>query len=126
MTEPTYDPTKRYFGPQGSQLCKFIPEYPLGLPTLRSAFNKAAFHHDVGYTGEKRSGFFGGILDAIERRKLDKQFKQAMYSGIAYQLSKNLINEEEADRAADYADLAYSAVRLGGWTFFRTSTSMDT
>lgn len=119
MTMGPYDPTKRYFGPQGSQLCKVIPEYPIGIPTLKSVFNKAAYHHDVGYTGERRSGFWGKILDAIERRKIDKKFKEDMIAGIAYQESKRIISEEQADDAIDYAELAYSAVRLGGWTFFR-------
>lgn len=115
-----YDPTKRYFGPQGSDLCYLIPEAPLGIPQLKPVFNKAAYSHDVGYSGLRRTGWLAWILDAIERRNIDKKFKSDILKGVTQYFVEGLIDDDEADEAEDFADLAHLAVRLGGWTFFRT------
>ncbi len=119
LVEP-YDPKKRYFGPQGSPLCRFIPESPIGIPQLQPVFNIAAYNHDAGYEGCRRSGWFSYILDAMERREIDRKFKRDIMEGITKYFIESRINDDEADTAEEYAELAYNAVRLGGWSFFRT------
>lgn len=114
-----YDPNIRYFGPQGSKLCAIIPEYPKGIPQARNIFNIPAYSHDKGYEGERRKGFFGWIKDAIERRKIDKEFLSSMLDGISSACDRGILSPEEADECDDYAYLAYDAVRIGGWAFFR-------
>lgn len=115
-----YDPNKRYFGPQGSQLCKIIPPSPPGMDQLIPVYNKPAYNHDVGYTGKRRSGFFGKLKDAWERWGIDKDFLIEMVDGIQDAFHEGEITESEFKVAMAYARLAYKAVRAAGWTFFRT------
>lgn len=114
-----YDPDKRYFGPQGSPLCKLIPEAPPTVPQLESVFNRAAYSHDGGYEGNRRSGLRGLIKDYFERRRIDKKFLDDMELGIMQYLSEGKITEEQTDIALLYANVAYKAVRKLGWTFYR-------
>jgi len=114
-----YDPNKRYFGPQGSWLCKLIPEYPAGIPHAQPIFNEAGYHHDVGYEGEERKGFFGWILDAMERRKIDIKLFNDLLDGINTYEEQGILSEEEADTCEAYAKVSYEAIRAGGGFFFR-------
>ena len=114
-----YDPNKRYFGPQGSWLCKLIPEYPKGIPQARPIFNFAGYNHDGGYEGNGRSGFWGWIYDAIERRNIDKALLNDLLEGIISYEEQGILSEEEADECAEYAYVAYEAIRAGGGFFFR-------
>jgi hypothetical protein len=114
-----YNPNERYFGPQGHWLCAFIPEFPRGMPVLRQKFNKPAYNHDGGYEGEKRSGFMGKIRDQWERWGIDKTFLREMNEGINQDFMDGQITKEQLRIAADYANLAYNAVRAFGWSFFR-------
>ena len=114
-----YDPDKRYFGPQGSPLCKLIPEAPPTVPQLEPVFNRAAYNHDVGYSGKRKSGILGYIKDFFERKRIDEKFLDDMELGIMQYLAEDKITEEQADIALLYAKIAYKAVRKLGWTFYR-------
>jgi len=114
-----YDPNKRYFGPQGSPICKLIPEAPPTVPQLEPVFNRAAYTHDVGYSGTKERGFLGWIKNYIERKNIDQKFIDDMTLGIMQYLAEEKITEDEADISLLYAELAYKAVRKLGWTFYR-------
>jgi len=120
-----YDPNKRYFGPQGSKLCAIIPEYPLGIPQAQPIFNRGGYVHDRGYEGERRGGFFGWWWDACERRKIDKQLLTDLLTGIDHACERGELSVAEADRCDTYAHLAYDAIRVGGWVFFRKSNSEE-
>ena len=115
-----YDPNKRYFGPQGSQLCKVIPEYPPTVPQLKGVFNRSGYNHDKGFTGKRRKGFFGWLKDAWERWGIDDRFLEDMQLGIEAALMSGEITEDQAEIAHAYAKLAHKSVRAAGWTFFRT------
>lgn len=114
-----YDQTKRYFGPQGSWLCKLIPEFPAGIPQAQPIFNRGGYTHDRGYEGNKTGGFWGWLRDAMDRRKVDRQLLTDLLVGIAHAEDQGILSESEADRCDDYAHLAYDAIRAGGWMFFR-------
>lgn len=116
-----YDPNKRYFGPQGNWLSEIIPPFPKGMPQLRHIFNYAGYNHDNGYTGKRRSGFFGKITDAWERYQIDKEFLRELEDGIKNAFEARMINADQYADATMYARTAYAAVRAGGWAFFRTS-----
>lgn len=116
-----YNPNERYFGPQGHWSSKFIPPYPLGIHILKDCFNLAAYNHDKGYEGKQRSGFIGIIKDQWERWSIDKKFLREMNEGIEQAFYDGKINSLQKKIAADYANIAYEAVRALGWTFFRKS-----
>jgi len=111
-----YDPDKRYFGPQGSPLCRLIPEAPPTVPQLEPVFNRAAYNHDVGYSGKRKKGILG---EYFERKRIDEKFLYDMELGIMQYLAEDKITEEEADISILYASIAYKAVRKLGWTFYR-------
>lgn len=120
-----YDPNKRYFGPQGSKLCAIIPEYPKGIPQARPVFNYAGYLHDGGYTGERRSGFMGWLWDAKDRYQIDKEMLANIKKGTKRLQKVGGITKEEAEECIGYGKLAYGAIRLGGWNFFRVSDVVD-
>jgi hypothetical protein len=116
-----YNPNERYFGPQGHWLNIFIPPYPLGIQILKDNFNLAAYNHDKGYEGQARSGFMGKIRDQWERWGIDKTFLSEMNEAIEQAYYNEEITSFQKKIAADYANIAYDAVRALGWTFFRKS-----
>lgn len=127
----TYDPSKDYFGPNGSWLSRFIPDYP---PTLddapgnvreliKESFNRdAAFPHDVDYTGKKASGLWGRIKDALERRKADKRFHCSMIRSIM--LYSDFLTREQIEECLYFSDAAYRVVRGLGWIFYKKSDTL--
>ena len=115
-----YDKTKRYFGPQGSPLNRLIPEAPPTVPILKEVFNKAGYNHDSGYEGEKSTvPFLGKIANYFARKAIDVEFLREMDDGILSYAEQGLITPEQEAISLKYAMLAYKAVRLGGWTFYR-------
>jgi len=110
-----YDPKQRYFGPQGSDLCYLIPPAPPGVPQLAGVFNKAAYTHDVGYSGKPCPWWKQWFI----RRAIDKKFLEDLHQGIITAYTMGELSEFQADIAEAYAEAAYKAVRLGGWSFFR-------
>ncbi len=116
----SYDPNKRYFGPQGSRLCNIIPAYPPGVLPCKAIFNKAGYNHDGGYNGKRRSGFFGRILDAYDRWRIDQELLTELQDGIKALYDEGMISFEQAKASHAYANLAYNAIRAGGWLYFRT------
>ena len=115
-----YDKSKRYFGPQGSPLNALIPEAPPSVPILKEVFNHAAYDHDDGYEGELcKIPWIGWIVNYVIRRAIDKKFLKAMDDGILSYGDEGLITKEQEKIALKYAMVAYKAVRLAGWTFYR-------
>lgn len=115
-----YDPDKQYFGPEGNFLSEIIPKNPPGIPQLRSVFNLAAYNHDRGYEGKRRSGWLR-LLDIIDRYHIDRAFYQDMADGIDRAYEKEKITFEQFEYAMKYAKISYTAVRGLGWIFFRSS-----
>jgi hypothetical protein len=114
-----YDSTKRYFGPDGSALCKLIPTHPPDIPQLEDVFNRSGYHHDGGYEGTK--SWWRVWYNKQSRHKVDVAFLDNMLAGIDQYLFEDKINREEADEAIDFAYTAYTLVRAGGWAFYKTS-----
>jgi len=113
-----YDPQLRYFGPDGSVLCKLIPTHPPDIPQLEDVFNRSAYHHDVGYAGTKT--WWNFWFNQRSRHKVDVAFLDNMLAGIDQYLFEDKINREEADEAIDFAYIAYNVVRASGWVFYKT------
>lgn len=118
-----YDSEQNYFGAEGTLLCKLLGDVLEFAPAIRNGINVAAFNHDVGYTGTKQTGFFGWIKDYFERKRLDRQFFSDMEDTIIAAELLCKITQKEADIAINLADIAYDAVRAGGWTFYRTGVT---
>jgi len=120
-----YNKDKRYFGPQGSWLCKVIPEFPPGIPKAQPIFNRGGYVHDRGYEGTKTKGFWGWLKGAIDRRRVDQQLLSDLLNGIQHACERGILSEEEANRCDDYAHLSYTAIRGAGWAFFRTTKNEE-
>lgn len=124
--EKKYDPTIDYFGPQGSKLNKYIPDFPPVLnrasgnvkALVKDGFNYAAFKHDLAYDGEREKGFFGFFRNLLNRRKADKAFLKNMLTTIDNY--SDFLSPNEIEGSKQYAFTAYYAVRAAGWTFYRT------
>ena len=71
-----YEPAKRYFGPQGHWLCKYIPAYPPGIKELEEDFNKAAFKHGVDYSGKPSSKWWQRIFHWFLKSNPDQDYRQ--------------------------------------------------
>lgn len=120
-----YDSKKNYFGAEGTLLCKLLGSVLEFAPAIRNGINVAAYNHDVGYTGSKKTGWIDRIKNYFERKRLDKQFFTDMEETIIAAESLQKISQKEADLAITLADISYSAVRAGGWSFFRVGDDDD-
>ena len=112
-----FNPQKRYLGPEGHWLTPIIPPNPPSVPQLYLYWNRAAYNHDVGYAGKRKTGLFGWISNMISRKKIDDKFHDQLYAGIR-DIEKSL-SDQELQEAMIYADIVYKAVRVGGWSFYR-------
>ncbi len=120
-----YDSEKNYFGAEGTLMCKLLGDVLEFAPAIRNGINVAAYNHDVGYTGTKETGWIGRIKNFFERKRIDKQFFTDMEETIIAAELLCKITQKEADLAINLADISYSAVRAGGWTFYRTGETND-
>ena len=109
-----YDPNQNYFGAKDTKLEKILAEILKNMPAIRDGWNEAAYRHDLAYCGKRRTGFFGWIKDAIERRGADLQFRDELLSEVEDAERTGRLSTTCADRAADLAEVAYAAVRVGG------------
>ena len=114
-----YDPQKRYLGPQGHWLSDLIPEVPPSCELVRPYWNKAAYNHDKGYEGDKELGIWGVIKNYFKRRKIDVTFYEDLLAGV--ESVKEHLNESQYELAKAYANIVFTAVRSGGWSFYRIS-----
>lgn len=124
-----YDPSKKYFGPQGNWLSKIIPTYPPGLKCLEDDWNYCAWKHDKAYSGKPKNGLFLRIffyltksehgIDYQERRESDLAF----YNGLIASVDKAFIKEEidlmQRRIAEAYAVVVYESIRTGGVLFYK-------
>lgn len=117
----TYDPSVRYFGPQGCWLTGLISSYPPGVEVeeVKELFNEQAFRHDVDYTGVRRKWWSGRLIDAFERSRADKAFYFRLEQGLWRLLQFETITQKQYDKAMNYVDLAYKLIRAGGWIFYK-------
>jgi len=114
-----YNQYKRYLGPQGHWLTKLIPEVPPGCEEIQPYWNRAAYNHDCGYEGKKESGFWGRLKNFFKRRKIDVQFYEELLLGV--EAVKERLTFDQYQNAKAYANIIYTAVRSGGWKFYRVS-----
>ena len=114
-----YNPHKRYLGPQEHWLTKLIPEVPPNCEVLQPYWNKAAYNHDKGYEGKKEKGIWGAIKNFFTRRKVDVTFYEELLAGI--EKVKNRLSDSQYEMAKTYANIVFTAVRSGGWNFYRVS-----
>jgi hypothetical protein len=110
-----YDPKKNYFGAEGTKLADIFGEILKFMPALKKGWNRAAYYHDLDYTGTRRSGFWGRIQDFFERRRSDTTFYDRLVETIITAEALDRLTEKEGDRAMKLAKAAYLAVRVAGW-----------
>lgn len=114
-----YDSKKNYFGAEGTLMCELLGEFLEFAPDLRPGINAAAYNHDVGYTGTKSTSWYGRIKNFFERRRIDNQLFSDMEDTIIAAELLQKISQKEADLAMIVADAAFTAVRAGGYQFYR-------
>ena len=114
-----YNQFKRYLGPQGHWLNKLIPEFPIGCEVVQPLWNKAAYNHDCGYEGKKEQSFLAWLKNFLTRRKIDVQFYEELLLGV--EEVKEKLTFQQYQNAKAYANIIYTAVRTGGWKFYRVS-----
>lgn len=120
-----YDSKKNYFGAEGTLMCEILGEILDFAPDIRPGINAAAYNHDVGYSGSKKTGWIDRIKNFFERKRIDKQFYTDMEEAIIAAELLCKLTQKEADLAISLADISYKAVRAGGWTFYRTGENND-
>lgn len=119
----SYNPKVRYFGPQGSWLCKIIPAYPPGLKGLEDRWNYIAFIHDVDYSTNKKISWFTRLLWLVIGNSGKDDADSRFYSGMCAEINKSIIADEisviSREYAYEYAMLSYEAVRKSGALFYK-------
>lgn len=115
-----YDFKKNYFGAEGTLMCEILGNILDFAPAIREGINRAAYNHDVGYSGTKKTNWIARIKNFFERKRLDKQFYNDMEEAIMVAELLSKITQRQADLAIELADIAFKAVRVAGFTFFRT------
>ena len=121
--DSVYDPTKQYLGGTGHWLTPYLRDYmEVRLSSfLVTDFDRCAFYHDVDYTGTRRTGFCGWLLDRWDQRRADVRFYERMNKAVDMAFDNEIISHNESIDGYDFAHLAYTGVRVGGWGNFKTN-----
>ena len=124
-----YDPNKRYLGPQGSQLNKYIPETPPNAPSkLKELWNEAAYYHDCDFEGDDYAGFWGWLKkwtnkEQVKKEILDANNRFSQKLILAVERTKDQMSMNERMIAYSYAKIVHEAVDRFGWAFYKTGGS---
>ena len=120
-----YDPNIDYLGPQGVWISKYIPKFPRGCEVLKPLWNRVAYEHDCDYSGDEFKGFVGWLRkwvnkDMVEedRAYADKKFRDGLRQSV--EVMRSQLSSKQYDRAIEYAELCYFAVKKAGWAFYKT------
>lgn len=121
-----YDPNKRYLGPQGHWLTKWIPECPRNAPDeLKELWNQAAYDHDEDFHGDEFAGFMGWLKKWINKTKVKKEISESNQKfrdklTLAVVKTKHLMTPLDTTLAFEYANIVFNAVEQFGWAFYKT------